>query len=46
MSWAYLIAIPLLLGGVAAGIVWLGWGVVENVIAVLTRNRVSRHGTP
>lgn len=39
MSFILMIFLALLLGLVATGIVWYGWGIVENVMAFLNRPR-------
>ena len=39
MNFLLMIFLALLMGLVASGIVWYGWGIAENVIAFLRRPR-------
>lgn len=43
MNFLLMIFLALLMGLVATGIVWYGWGIVENVIAFLKRPRPKKN---
>ena len=41
MSFILMIFLAVLLGIVTTGIVWYGWGIVENLMALLKRPRTT-----